>query len=198
MCAVGLASAGFHASTGKWRTWGRRLDYWSIALASNIMSRAVYKDVPLAVTATGMALTPFKPFLVSFLNSTAMELRFLQRAHANPSLRPAQRLHAATCLLGLGAFALEEAFPRLPLVHSAWHVLSATAVATVNNLLADVEAVNLGQPHASTGALAAATTPLAESHIGTGSFSDSARSIYLPASNPSSSSGSVTHHFAHA
>jgi hypothetical protein len=57
----------------------------------------------------------------------------------NPELRPAQRLHAATCMLGLGAFALEEFCPQLPLVHAAWHCLSATAVATVNNLLDDVE-----------------------------------------------------------
>ena len=28
MMGVGMASAGFHASRGKWRTLGRRMDYW--------------------------------------------------------------------------------------------------------------------------------------------------------------------------
>lgn len=41
-----------------------------------------------------------------------------------------------------GAFALEEFCPRLPLVHAAWHCLSATAVSTVNHLLDDVEQHN--------------------------------------------------------
>jgi len=28
LMGVGMASCGFHASTGRWRTLGRRLDYW--------------------------------------------------------------------------------------------------------------------------------------------------------------------------
>jgi hypothetical protein len=68
-----------------------------------------------------------------------MELHFLSRAQAEPRLRPAQRLHAACCLAGLACFALEEARPELPLVHSLWHCLSATAVGSVNALMRDVE-----------------------------------------------------------
>jgi hypothetical protein len=101
--------------------------------------KSLHTQVPPALTAAGVLLTPFKPFAVSFLNSAAMELRFLRRASANPALRPAQRLHAVTCLAGLGAFALEDACPRLPFVHAAWHCLSAAAVSTVNCLLDDVE-----------------------------------------------------------
>lgn len=54
MVAVGAASAGFHASTGKWRTLGRRLDYWSIALSSNLMMRALFPGMPSAVTVSSM------------------------------------------------------------------------------------------------------------------------------------------------
>ncbi|KAF5835413.1 hypothetical protein DUNSADRAFT_7447 [Dunaliella salina] len=108
MMGVGMCSCGFHASTGKWRTLGRRLDYWSIAMSSNLMLQAVHghlftpyacafehcrsiamssnlmlraiiPNVPVGMTVASMALTPFKPFLVSFLNSTAMEYKFLER-----------------------------------------------------------------------------------------------------------------------
>ncbi|GFR41163.1 hypothetical protein Agub_g1829 [Astrephomene gubernaculifera] len=139
MVGVGIASAVFHGSYGSFREWGRRLDFWTIAASSNIMTRALFPNVPAAVTAAGVLATPFKPFFVSFVNSTAMELKFLAAARRNPKLRGPQRLHAACCLLGLGAFALEDVRPDLPLVHSVWHLLSSTAVATLNHLLADVE-----------------------------------------------------------
>ncbi|KXZ56582.1 hypothetical protein GPECTOR_1g523 [Gonium pectorale] len=136
---VGIASAVFHGSSGSFREWGRRADFWTIAGASNLMTRALFPGVPAAVTAAGILATPFKPFLVSFVNSTAMELKFLAAARRNPKLRGAQRLHAACCLLGLGAFALEDYMPQLPLVHSVWHLLSSGAVATINHLMEDVE-----------------------------------------------------------
>jgi hypothetical protein len=73
------------------------------------------------------------------------EWKFLRRARKDPKrLGKAQMLHASTCLLGLSAFALEEFCPHIPLIHSAWHCLSATAVATVNHLLDDVEKADLG------------------------------------------------------
>jgi hypothetical protein len=38
---VGVASAAFHSSSGAWREWGRRLDFWTIAATSNLMTRAM-------------------------------------------------------------------------------------------------------------------------------------------------------------
>ncbi|GIL43215.1 hypothetical protein Vafri_1019 [Volvox africanus] len=139
LIGVGIASAVFHGSYGSFREWGRRMDFWTISAASNLMTRSLFPGVPASVTAAGMLATPFKPFLVSFVNSTAMELKFLAAARRNPKLRGPQRLHAVCCLMGLGAFALEDWRPDLPLVHSVWHLLSSTAVATINHLLADVE-----------------------------------------------------------
>ncbi len=129
----------FHGSWGRFREWGRRLDFWTIAAASNLMTRALFPNVPASVTAAGMLAVPFKPFLVSTVNSIAMELKFLERAAKNPRLRNAQRLHAVCCGLGLCAFALEDWKPELPLVHSAWHCLSSVSVATINVLMAEVE-----------------------------------------------------------
>lgn len=28
MCGVGIGSMTFHSSAGRWRQWGRRVDYW--------------------------------------------------------------------------------------------------------------------------------------------------------------------------
>lgn len=145
MVGVGMASTMFHASSGAWREWGRRMDYWSIAASSSLLLRAVYPKTPTSVTIASMAMIPFKPFLVSSFNSAAMELKFLHRARKNPKrLGKAQMLHASTCLLGLSAFALEDYCPQLPLLHSAWHCLSAAGVSVVNNLLDDVEKCELG------------------------------------------------------
>ncbi len=146
----------------------RKLDFWSIAACSTIMARACFPGLPAAVTALSLLATPFRPFAVSFVNTTAMEMLFLQRARQAPEqqrLRRAQRVHAATCVAGLGAFALEDLAPRLPFMHAAWHVLSASAVFSVNALLADLERERLvqGLPEASQrrpSLLVAAAAPL--------------------------------------
>jgi hypothetical protein len=52
----------------------------------------------------------------------AMEVAFLRRALADPSLRPAQRLHSAAALVGVTLFFVEDAAPRAPFIHSAWWV----------------------------------------------------------------------------
>lgn len=72
MVGVGMASTMFHASSGAWREWGRRMDYWSIAASSSLLLRAVYPKTPTSVTIASMAMIPFKPFLVSSFNSAAM------------------------------------------------------------------------------------------------------------------------------
>jgi hypothetical protein len=144
LVGVGMASCTFHASSGNIRPACRKLDFWTIAAASNLMLRAVYPSCPHAVTAVGLVATPFKPFLVSFLNSTAMEMKYLYRARVNNDLKMAQVFHATTCFIGLSCFAAEEVWPRLPFMHAAWHCLSAAAVSSINHLVADVEDLELG------------------------------------------------------
>jgi hypothetical protein len=68
------------------------------------------------------------------------QLEFRRRAKRKPALLRLQRRHMRAAAAGGICFVLEEAFPRLPLIHSAWHVLSAYGVASTNHLLADVEA----------------------------------------------------------
>lgn len=48
------------------------------------------------------------------------ELKYLYQAYRKPHLRPAQRLHAASCLAGLGCYILEDVCPQLPLMHALW------------------------------------------------------------------------------
>lgn len=136
---VGLASMTFHASTGKWRSLGRKLDYWAIALSSGMLTRAIYPDLHPAVTAASIAATPFKPFFVSTINTLAMELKYLQRSFQDPKIRAAQRLHSASAIGGMALFTIEDSVLHIPLVHSAWHCMSATCVGTINALLKDAE-----------------------------------------------------------
>jgi hypothetical protein len=148
MAGVGLASAFFHASKGEMRTWGRRLDYWSIGASSALLCRALRPGggVPRRLTAASLLMTPFRPFPVSTANTLAMEFDFLRRAAVNggpdgqsPGLRTQQLLHSAAALGAISFFALEEALPRAPFLHSTWHLLSSVSCATTNALLEDVE-----------------------------------------------------------
>ncbi|WIA21866.1 hypothetical protein OEZ85_004242 [Tetradesmus obliquus] len=140
MLGVCGASITFHVSSGKWRDLGRKLDYWMIAASSGLLTRALYPNLPPAATAATIALTPFRPFLVSAGNAMAMESKFLQRSFANPDLRGAQKLHSAACLAGMAVFAVEDAsVPHVPLVHATWHCLSALGTSLVNAVLADAE-----------------------------------------------------------
>lgn len=137
---VCAGSITFHVSSGKWRDLGRKLDYWTIALSSGMLTRALYPKLPPAATAASITLTPFRPFLVSASNAMAMESKFLQRSFQNPDLRGAQKLHSAACLAGMALFAVEDAsVPHVPLVHASWHCLSALGTAMVNYVLHDAE-----------------------------------------------------------
>ena len=69
-----------------------------------------------------------------------MELQFLARAMERPELRGPQRRHCACALGGLAAFSLEDCVcGKVPLLHSAWHCLSAACLHSTNVLLKDVE-----------------------------------------------------------
>lgn len=144
LVGVSGASCTFHASTGKARPHCRKLDFWMISVASTIMLRAAFPRLPKAVTAAGLCATPFSPFLVSTLSTSAMEVKYIGRAHRNKKLHLPITLHAFACVVGLTCFALEDLRPEIPFMHAAWHCLSASATATINPLLADVETNLLG------------------------------------------------------
>ncbi|GMH36477.1 hypothetical protein BSKO_04345 [Bryopsis sp. KO-2023] len=139
LMGVGAASMTFHASSGEWRCFARKMDYWAIAVSTACMNTAVFPGVHPLVWGLGVLFIPFKPFAVSSINTSAMEAEYLRRAHKNPELRPAQLLHSSTCGLGLGCFCCEEKAPQTPLLHSVWHLTACLSCATTNGLLADVE-----------------------------------------------------------
>ncbi|KAG1660901.1 hypothetical protein FOA52_015943 [Chlamydomonas sp. UWO 241] len=144
LIAVGANSCGFHASSGAVRPHCRRLDYWTIAVASTAMLRCVYPNVPLAATIVSLAATPWAPFLVSTINTSSVEVKYLSRAAQEPSLRLPVLAHGVCCIAGLVCFKMEDLAPEVPLTHATWHCLSAAATATFNHLVNDVEEHELG------------------------------------------------------
>ena len=64
--------------------------------------------------------------------------------HQDHQLSAAHRLHVSAGLAAVAAFFLEDAcelkvIPRIPFVHSAWHVLSAVSMAATGPLVDDAE-----------------------------------------------------------
>lgn len=75
----------------------------------------------------------------SYLLASDMQVEFWKQARVNPQLRQAHRLHVASGALGAACFVLEDFKPTLPLIHTMWHCLSAVALHTTNNLVADAD-----------------------------------------------------------
>lgn len=140
LLGVGAGSMTYHCSRGRWRAAGRKVDYWAISAASAALVRASRPGTPRAATALSLALTPFQPFAVVCVNGAVAEMDFLQRARRRPGLQRAHALHIATSAAGGAAFVGEEVRPKMPLIHTAWHLLSAASVAATGAFFADLEA----------------------------------------------------------
>ena len=75
LVGVGAGSLIYHVSSGAWRSFGRKLDYWCIALSSTALLRAVRpRALPGPLSAAAVAMTPFQPFVVTACNGAAMEV----------------------------------------------------------------------------------------------------------------------------
>ena len=68
-----------------------------------------------------------------------LQLEYLRQARANPELRQAHRTHLGTGAIGAGIFLLEYAYPTVPLIHTAWHGLSAVSLWSLNALVEDAD-----------------------------------------------------------
>jgi len=140
MAIAGASAIIYHASWGEsFRSWTRKLDYYSIAVASTAMSYALFPTMPAMIRPLSYATTPFAPFKVSFVHGSLMELKFAQRAYKNKALRLSHRKHALTTAAGLACFTYECYKPESKYVHGAWHILSGIAAAQLDTLVADVE-----------------------------------------------------------
>jgi hypothetical protein len=145
LAGVGLGSLAFHSTSGDARPWGRKVDYWAIALSSVSLMRCLFPQSRGSTTAVALAVTPFNPLAVTTANAIAMETKYWKRAQANPGLRGHHRMHLANVALGASCFACEDLFPHWPIIHSVWHCLSAVSVASTNYLMADLEKVRSQQ-----------------------------------------------------
>ena len=74
MIGIALGSLAFHAARGKWKPVGRRLDYWTIAVSSCLMSRCLYPKTPRLLTAAQTAIIPFCPLPITCLNIGVAEV----------------------------------------------------------------------------------------------------------------------------
>lgn len=148
MLAVGAAATLYHASSGKLRRICRKLDYWTIAVSSASMVKALYPENPWlrrSISASLLAV-PFKPFAVSAAHTLVMQAEFARQAAAHKSMRPQFHLHAAAAAAGAVAFAVEDVLLDRGFghVHAIWHLLAAAGVATTGPLVEHKERQRLG------------------------------------------------------
>lgn len=139
LVAVAAGSAIYHSSRGKHRAFGRKIDYWAIAVASAALVRASLPKTPKAATAASLLLTPFQPFAVVAANGALFEAEFFKRWHTTPELQASFKLHCAATALGGAAFIGEEFWPKVPLIHASWHVMSAAGLAAMGPMLLHTE-----------------------------------------------------------
>lgn len=82
MCA-GMLSSDHHEPSASTPTMARDpcagRGYTIASLQPTLLTSVLGSPYPFSSQAAGIALTPFKPFLVSSLNSAAMEVKYLHR-----------------------------------------------------------------------------------------------------------------------
>lgn len=139
LVGVACGATAFHVSKGECRPVCRKADYWMITASTIALLRAMNPQMPNIVSAATLMMVPFQPFKISAANIAAMEFEFGRRASQKPELRKAFYKHVASAAVGTACFFLEDSPIDVPLVHAAWHCLSAYATATTNVLLQDVE-----------------------------------------------------------
>lgn len=140
LVGVACGATAFHLSKGEHsRPLCRKADYWMITASTIALLRAINPQMPNIVSAATLMMVPFQPFKISAANIAAMEFEFGRRASQKPELRRTFYKHVASAAVGTACFFLEDSQIDIPLVHAAWHCLSAYATATTNVLLQDVE-----------------------------------------------------------
>ncbi|XP_022990677.1 uncharacterized protein LOC111487494 [Cucurbita maxima] len=135
LIGVGVASSLYHSSRGKLRQYLRWADYTMIATATVCLTGALRNDNPKLLMAASAFLLPLRPFTVSALHTGMMEVIFAKRALKDPDLRMAHNVHKMSTILGGVLFIADDALPKTPFIHAAWHLAAAVGVGTCNKLL---------------------------------------------------------------
>ena len=157
MLAVGAAATLYHASSGKLRRICRKLDYWTIAVSSASMVKALYPEKPWlrrSISASLLAV-PFKPFAVSAAHTLAMQVEFARQASAHAAIRPHFKKHVVAAAAGAVAFAVEDVLldKGFGHVHAIWHLLAAAGVASTGPLVEHKERLRLDGDFGGTAAI---------------------------------------------
>jgi hypothetical protein len=141
MLAGGTACA-YHATNPgkqtKLRTVLRKLDYWTVSLATAALVRAAGPQVSQLTSLSSLLFVPMRPTAVTLSNITSVELQLARQALSKPALRPAYRRHALALAAGGACFAGESTAIEhdVMCVHALWHCFAAYAVASGAKMLA--------------------------------------------------------------
>eukprot|EP01023_Acetabularia_acetabulum_P036487 TRINITY_DN3447_c1_g2_i3.p1 TRINITY_DN3447_c1_g2~~TRINITY_DN3447_c1_g2_i3.p1 ORF type:complete len:183 (-),score=17.60 TRINITY_DN3447_c1_g2_i3:303-851(-) len=130
---VGYSASIYHASKGSLRPWMRKLDYWSIAFASNkLLSMVKHSYTPIL-----MPFVPFRPTLVTTINLAQIQMEFSKRVQQNPKLSRIHKLHVGLGGLGGLCFLTENKVQNLGFLHThaMWHLLATGALAAAVPLI---------------------------------------------------------------
>lgn len=151
MIGVGFSALLYHATQGKMRSVARKLDYYSISLASGRMVRALWPEsqaVKQIVRGSLLAI-PFRPFIISTAYTLVMQAEFIRQGLQYEKLRPSLIGHAGTAAVGVCAFALEDIMINKGFLHthSMWHCLSAYSVYTTSKLVQHKEQRSMKAMH---------------------------------------------------
>ncbi|KAK9855462.1 hypothetical protein WJX84_011973 [Apatococcus fuscideae] len=138
-CTLDWASKPCNRVRVKMASSGRRLDYWAIGVSTAFLQRELNPKLSKWVTGASLAVTPFRPFIVSAGNTAALEVRYALRAKRDASFRRKFIDHVSCGAAGMTCFYLEEHYPDNPCIHPAWHVLAALSVQSIRPLIDDIE-----------------------------------------------------------
>jgi hypothetical protein len=93
---VGAGAMVFHASSGPARSWGRKLDYWMIALSTAALTKVLHPSVSAHRTGASLLLTPVQPLAVTSANTIGMEVRGTPRV--KPPIIACMRCSQLLCM----------------------------------------------------------------------------------------------------
>lgn len=139
MMGVGVGAILYHASAGQARRICRKIDYYTISLATGRMVRALWPESKALkkVVRASLVTIPFKPFVLSTAYTVAMQAEFIRKGLQDDSLKPYMYSHVGAAALGGCAFAMEDQLcsSSFKHMHAVWHMLCAYGVYTTSKLV---------------------------------------------------------------
>jgi hypothetical protein len=134
LCGVALGSTFYHGTPfeHEHRRLARYVDYGLIGVSSVALLHALRVETPVAVKALELVAVLAHPLASTALHVGCAEAVYWRRARGKDASAERRATHSAHLgRIGLAAtlFIGEEMLPSVPLIHAAWHLAAASAVA---------------------------------------------------------------------